>query len=144
MKQPNRSARIGVKPLLGGAGAVMKNRKLSAWIGVMSLLGGAGAILRQPSLSARIGAKSLLEGAGATVKQPSLSTRIGVKSLLGGAGAILIFEARKPVCQDWGKVVSQQTSTFQLSKMGKPVEEFTRVCQLFNRMDFQCRKRQGE
>eukprot|EP00439_Symbiodinium_sp_Y106_P032298 s3639_g3.t2 len=76
LKQPNLSARIGVK-LLGGAGAPFLNQpNLSARIGV-KFLGSAGApILKQANLPSRIGVK-LLGSAGAPfLKQPA---RIGVK-----------------------------------------------------------------
>ena len=59
LKQPHLSARIVVKSLLGGAGAKFeKQPNLSARIGVKPSL-------KQPHLSARIGVKSLLGGAGA-------------------------------------------------------------------------------
>ena len=73
---------------------------MSARIGVKALLGGAGAILMQANLSGRIGVKLVLGGAGVVVKQPNLSARIGVKSFLGPWE-----EATKPVSQDWDKVV---------------------------------------
>ena len=46
---------------------VLKQPNLSARIGVKSLLGNAGALLKQPNLSTRIRAKTLLGGAGAVV-----------------------------------------------------------------------------
>ena len=45
-KQPNLSARIEVKSLLGGVGAILKQRKL-ARMGAKSVLGSAGAILKK-------------------------------------------------------------------------------------------------
>ena len=97
LKQPNLSARIGVKSLLGGAGAKFEATKpVSQDCGKVVVGRCCAKFEKQPNLSARIGVKPSL-------KQPSLSARIGVKSLLGGVGAK--FEATAPVSQDCGKVV---------------------------------------
>ena len=85
IEEPNLSAKIGVKSLLGG-GAISKQSDLSAKIGVKSLLGGVGAILKilkQPNLSAKIGVK-LFSGVGSILKQPNLLARAGVKLVVVG------------------------------------------------------------
>ena len=106
MKEPNQSAKIGIKSEVNCA--ISKPSDLSARIGVASLLVCAGAMLKPPNLSARIGLK-LLGGAGAIwskQKKSQAGGQVVVGGVGGGAGAPWRhFEATRHVSQDWRKLV---------------------------------------